>query len=147
MSRKRRNNKKQQSIIKLILLAVLVILGIFYNFEDFTNNENKTNTTSNVNNTSNSQTTIAETSTETSYNLSDIPEYNNSPYIALNNNVPNFKEKEKETKSFEEYSPLDSLGRCGVAYANISKETMPPERRWKRRYKQYNTNRLDTKKI
>lgn len=129
MSRKRRNNKKQQSIIKLILLAVLVILGIFYNFEDFTNNENKTNTTSNVNNTSNSQTTIAETSTETSYNLSDIPEYNNSPYIALNNNVPNFKEKEKETKSFEEYSPLDSLGRCGVAYANISKETMPPERR------------------
>ncbi len=130
MSRKRRNNKKQQSIIKIILLSILVIRGIIYNFEDFTNNENKTNTTSNVNNTiSNSQTTIAETSTETSYDLSDIPEYNNSPYITLNNNVPNFKEEEKETKSFEKYSSLDSLGRCGVAYANISKETMPPERR------------------
>ena len=129
MNRKIRNNKKQQSIIKIILLAVLIVLGIFYNIEDINNNENKANTLSNVNNTSNSQTTIAKNSTETSYNLSDIPEYNSSPYITLNNNIPDFKEEEKETKSFEEYSPLDSLGRCGVAYANISKETMPPERR------------------
>ena len=31
------------------------------------------------------------------------------------------------TKAFEKYSELDSLGRCGVAYANVCKEIMPPE--------------------
>ena len=30
---------------------------------------------------------------------------------------------------FEIYSDLDSLGRCGVAYANICKELMPNEER------------------
>ena len=37
--------------------------------------------------------------------------------------------KDYTTKSFENYSELDSLGRCGVAYANVCKEIMPPERR------------------
>ena len=47
----------------------------------------------------------------------------------LNNNKPEFTEKDYTTKSFENYSELDSLGRCGVAYANVCKEIMPPERR------------------
>ena len=33
------------------------------------------------------------------------------------------------TQAFEEYSPLDSFGRCGVAYANIGEDTMPTERK------------------
>ena len=33
------------------------------------------------------------------------------------------------TSSFERYAPLDSLGRCGVAYANIGKDIMPTEER------------------
>lgn len=32
---------------------------------------------------------------------------------------------------FENYSDLDSLGRCGVAYANICKDIMPTEERGK----------------
>ncbi|MET0016373.1 DNA/RNA non-specific endonuclease [Oscillibacter sp.] len=31
--------------------------------------------------------------------------------------------------AFETYSPLDSLGRCSVAYANVCTETMPTEER------------------
>lgn len=31
--------------------------------------------------------------------------------------------------SFESYSDLDSLGRCGVAYASVSPDTMPTEKR------------------
>ena len=31
------------------------------------------------------------------------------------------------TTAFENYSDLDSLGRCGVAYANICKDIMPTE--------------------
>lgn len=60
-----------------------------------------------------------------------IPEYDGSPYVELENNKPDFKEKEITTDVFEQYSQLDSLGRCGVAYANICKELMPTEKRGK----------------
>jgi len=62
-----------------------------------------------------------------SYELSEIPEYQESPYVIINNNKPNFEEKDYTTKSFENYSRLDTKGRCGVAFANICKETMPPK--------------------
>lgn len=35
------------------------------------------------------------------------------------------------TTAFENYSDLDSLGRCGVAYANICRDIMPTEERGK----------------
>lgn len=57
--------------------------------------------------------------------LSDIQEYNGKPYVALNNNVPNFTSKELTTKAYEKYSALDSLGRCGVAIASCGTEIMP----------------------
>ena len=67
---------------------------------------------------------------ERSYNLDEIPEYDGiSEYVIINNNEPFFEEYEINTKSFEKYSDLDSLGRCGTAYANISKKLMPIEER------------------
>ena len=65
----------------------------------------------------------------TTFNLNDIPEYNGSPYVAVNDNNPFFTENDYTTKSFEKYAPLDSLGRCGVAYANIGRDIMPTEER------------------
>ena len=53
--------------------------------------------------------------------------YNGEPYIVENNNVPYFTEEELTTETFEYYSDLDDLGRCGVAYACLSPETEPPE--------------------
>lgn len=64
-----------------------------------------------------------------SYTLEEIPTYNNTPYVILNNNEPNFTEEELTTTSFEKYSELDSLKRCGVAYANIGIDLMPTEER------------------
>lgn len=61
--------------------------------------------------------------------LSDIPEYTDSPYVAVNGNVPYFTEDDLTDVSFESYSDLDSLGRCGVAYASVSTDTMPTEKR------------------
>lgn len=61
--------------------------------------------------------------------IGSIPEYSGEPYVVLNNNVPDFSSEEMTDESFEEYSPLDSLGRCGVAYANLSIDTMPTEER------------------
>ena len=45
--------------------------------------------------------------------LADIPAYSGEPYVAINGNVPYFSDAEMTTTSFEDYSPLDSLGRCG----------------------------------
>ncbi len=61
--------------------------------------------------------------------LAEVPEYSGEPYVILDDNVPEFEEEELTTKSFEEYSSLDELGRCGTAYANISQELMPDEER------------------
>lgn len=62
-----------------------------------------------------------------SFNIDDIPTYTSTPYVIINNNIPYFSEADYTTNPFEKYSQLDSLGRCGVAYANICKEIMPNE--------------------
>jgi len=64
-----------------------------------------------------------------SYNLEDIPVYSGEPYVYINNNEPDFDEKDLTTTSFEKYSKLDYLNRCGVAFANISIDIMPTEER------------------
>ena len=56
--------------------------------------------------------------------MEDIADYNGNNYVIVNDNNPYFKEEEYTTDSFEKYSELDSLGRCGVAYANISKSIL-----------------------
>lgn len=58
------------------------------------------------------------------------PEYIGDAYVELNDNNPLFTDEEKKsTTAFEEYSDLDKLGRCGVAFANICPELMPTEER------------------
>lgn len=47
----------------------------------------------------------------------------------MNYNQADFSEDDMQRESFEEYSDLDSLGRCGQAYALIGTETMPDEDR------------------
>lgn len=59
----------------------------------------------------------------------DIPVYSGKTYCELNGNIPTFRQDELVTEAFENYSDLDHLGRCGVAYANICKEIMPTEER------------------
>lgn len=61
--------------------------------------------------------------------IRDIPEYSGQPYAMINNNVPFFTEEDMNTVSFEYYSELDRWGRCGVVFANVSRELMPTEER------------------
>ena len=61
--------------------------------------------------------------------LSDLPAYSGEPYVVVNDNQPDFPEEDYTTDSFESYSPLDELGRCGTAYANIGIDLMPTEER------------------
>lgn len=64
-----------------------------------------------------------------SYNIEEVPDYRGKAYVIINNNNPSFKDDEITTKGFEHYSNLDLLGRCGVAYVNISSKTMPNKER------------------
>ena len=72
----------------------------------------------------------APTFDHTSYSLSDLPGYAGAPYVVLQDNVPSFSDKEKETRDcFESYADLDFLGRCGVAFACVGRDLMPTEKR------------------
>lgn len=63
------------------------------------------------------------------FSLSSIAEYTDKPYIAVNGNVPYFTESELTDQSYEYYSDLDALGRCGTACASIGQDLMPTEER------------------
>ncbi len=107
---------KKKTKKKLIssLCSVLLLLGIYF-FQD-------------------QLIEIIEPSTKgnfVSYGMSSVPEQEENLYKVLNNNQPTFTEEEKKLKSFESYSELDSLGRCGTAFALVSEQTMPKEERGK----------------
>ena len=73
--------------------------------------------------------TGCESAPARSFSLEEVPAFDTEPYVILNDNLPDFPEEDKTTNSFEEYSPLDYLNRCGPAYANVGLETMPTEER------------------
>ena len=106
------SNRNLKKILSLFIgLIILVIAGL-----GFENKENIENI-------------IDKSSIPVYSKIEDIPEYQGQIYIKLNNNIPYFEESDYTTEPFEMYSKLDSLNRCGVAYANICKEIMPKEDR------------------
>lgn len=109
----KKRSKKINSLKRLLILTVLSIVIAALGYFD-----------KNIDHTSNSINSSVST---LSFNLENIPEYSGNPYVQINNNIPDFKESEYTTNAFETYSNLDNLGRCGVAYANICKEIMPPK--------------------
>ena len=82
-----------------------------------------------IEDSNNQPLTTSNTSSTNISSINDIPKYSGKDIIILNNNVPNFSKSDLTTTSFEKYSPLDSLGRCGVAYSNIGTDVMPTEKR------------------
>lgn len=109
----KKNISTKQIITTLSFLIIIIIISYITEKVEIgsENIENKANETNRI-----------------SYsNLADIPEYTEQICVEINNNKPYFEENEHTTKVFENYSELDFLGRCGVAYANICKEIMPPK--------------------
>ena len=98
-----------KNIKKYIVLALVLAMGFIYNeYIDSTDSSFKTQEVS---------------------SLSDIEAYSGSDFVNVNNNVPFFTDEDKKRGSFEEYGDLDSLGRCTEAFAIVSKDTMPTEKR------------------
>ena len=92
-------------IYKLTLCLSLIIMIVFYNY-NYINKES-----------------LALPSDVS------VPEFNGYYYIEVNGNIPLFSDDIDTSKSFENYKELDSLGRAGVAFANIGKDLMPTEKR------------------
>ena len=78
-------------------------------------------------------TTVSTTETIQTSEYADIsaslPEYSGSPYVSINGNIPDFKDEQLITTSYEYYSELDYLGRCGYTEACIGRDIMPTEDR------------------
>ena len=128
--------KKITSAVALLLSVLLILSGCGMREAPVTNNESTQNEivetvepvsaldeNNDITEQELSQTTI------TKFDLSTIPAYSGKAYVAVNNNIPYFTKDEYRTSSFEQYAPLDSLGRCGVAFANIGTDIMPTEER------------------
>ena len=103
--------KKRNISMLLSSLALALIIGIYTYYTD--------NSSAYVNN---------DDITNIKYDISDIDKFTGYNYIELNGNIPVFEEIDT-SKSFEEYSELDSLGRAGSAFANIGVDLMPTEKR------------------
>lgn len=99
----KKKNKLVMNLIGLVIILCITLVSEFINQKDITR--------------------------YTTQNHNDIPAYQGEPYIVVNNNKPEFQEKDFTKQSFEKYSELDELGRCGVAYANVGKDIMPQKER------------------
>ena len=101
----RKNKKLVTSLLSLIVL--IAVVSYQYILPSYAYKDNSNNTS----------------------DVISIPSYDNEPYKEVNNNKPTFTYSEKELTEKEEYSDLDSLGRVGVAFALVSKSTMPTTKR------------------
>ena len=105
MNNKKNNNNLKQILILVFFIIIICIIGYISSNIDYPNDVSSSNIIS--------------------ADLENIPDYSGNPYIEINNNIPFFNESDYTTTAFEQYSELDNLGRCGIAYANICKEIMP----------------------
>ena len=119
--------KFKNSLIMMlgVLLCLSGLISCSITIDLSTDNNGQVIENSNDTNSS-TQNTTADSSNIT---IDNIPAYSGDDYIILNKNIPNFSESDLTTTSFEEYAPLDDLGRCGVAYSNIGTDIMPTEKR------------------
>ena len=65
----------------------------------------------------------------TAVSLKKIPAYSGSPYIEVSGGKTYFAKSMYVKKSSQTFSKLDSLGRCGTAYAVVGRDLMPTEER------------------
>lgn len=118
------SNKTRQILLGiLIILGIALILTILFMPEDrIENNQAETE----------KHLTIGESVELEKENLdkdTGYPKYSGQPYAVIHNNIPYFEDEELKTESFESYSELDELGRCGVAIAGVGQDIMPTEDR------------------
>lgn len=138
-NKSKKNNKGQRLLALAVLLVFLLAGGYFWNYINRDISDDPGNQPADPG------TTVTNIEDE------ELPEFNGSNYVVLNNNIPDFPEnvysraglmidgsglKTKGTLKgvnssdlipYEYYGELDSLGRCTGAYGCLGLETMPPQ--------------------
>lgn len=114
MLKKRKKNKYLKYIISVLIIPILIYIYDYYKYD-----------------VQKFLASVIPYKEKKSYNIKEIPQYNGEAYVIINNNNPDFEESYINTTSFEEYSNLDYLNRCTLAFANVSIDTMPKEERVK----------------
>ena len=141
----KRKKKNKYSFAKIAVIAILIGVFVMNNIDKIKKglpNEpvikrkaakktaDEKNKEAVVNSSERKEMSQADNSV-TSVDLNQIPDFDGvTTFVAINNHIPTFTEEDKakaRSGSFEYYSELDSLGRVGIAYANLGKETMPPK--------------------
>lgn len=64
-----------------------------------------------------------------SNSVQDVPDFSDNPFVVINDNLPEFQQKDLTQSAYEYYSELDVFGRCGYAMACVGTELMPTEDR------------------
>ncbi len=121
-----RNNKK----IYALLLGAILLFGCGTQSESLSETKYPQSTEAVYSDEEQQEQTEPEQlSAEVALSPDSLPAYEGEPYIVLNDNEPLFSDTELSTTSYEHYSELDALGRCGAAYACVGKDLMPTEER------------------
>lgn len=116
IGKKRKHKAKVLCLVALLLCVAGVALYLYFPYEKDKENEDI-------------ETTTRESFQGVELTALDIPGFSCQPYVEVNNNIPFFCEEDITTSVYEEYSSLDSLGRCGVVCACVGTEIMPTEER------------------
>ena len=126
------NNRQIKALAALVIALVAGALGIGGNaVAPLLQQLGLTDSTPSAN-------ALASQNAASSTTLANVPAYDGDPYIFITSDdahpqgTPTFTDSEiaqAERGTFESYSPLDALGRCGTALACVGKETMPTTKR------------------
>lgn len=108
---KSKKKKQKNKLGALFIPICLILIGYYLSEED------------------NIIKDTVSTSETQSYRIEELPNFDGNDYVIVNDNEPYFEENMLVPNSYEEYSDLDRLGRCGAAIANISTDMMPTEKR------------------
>ena len=100
---KKRTGKKKLTKRELIVAVIIIVISAAYQFYQASQFE--------------------------SYSMENIPAFDGTPFVVIDENRPSFTNEELTDEAYEYYSDLDYLDRCGVTEACIGSELMPTEGR------------------
>lgn len=104
-----KRKKQQLSLFSIISIAIIILVSFAITY--YTNKSSNKNSNTTTTFTSVSKIPDDVINSLTAPKESEATE--NNKYKVLNNNNPYFSKEDLSTTSFENYSPLDKLGRVG----------------------------------
>lgn len=124
-----KKNNKSMSQNRIVMAFILLCMAVSLIGCGDLAGESRNNSQSNIESNNQAKDKSEKGKTDKDTALKKVTDFDNEPYVTVDNNQPYFSKSEITKKSFEKYSKLDSLGRCGVALACVGKDIMPTEKR------------------